>query len=80
MIRFFRAEAVERWQLDPDKALLLDGTRDQLVAVLCDEYDFSIRRAQREVDEFIALLSEKLRRAKETQFTESSAPHRVSAA
>jgi|SRR5579862_8005392 len=31
MVRFFRAEAIERWHLDTDRANDLDGRRDQLI-------------------------------------------------
>jgi hypothetical protein len=63
MNRFFRSEVIDRWNVDPDKAACLDGSRDQLVAFLRDHYDFSVRRARIEVDEFLCVFDEKLRRA-----------------
>ena len=63
MVRFFRAEAIERWHLDEARANSLDGHRDQLITVLQDCYDFSLRRAGAEADEFVRALEEKIQRA-----------------
>ncbi len=63
MVRFFRAEASERWNLDPDYAMSLDGRRDQLITVLLDRCDFSLRRAGIEVDQFMRELDERIQRA-----------------
>jgi|ERR1041385_892679 hypothetical protein len=63
MVRFFQAEAIERWHLDEALAKSLDGRRDQLITVLQDCYGFSLRRAGSDVDEFVRFLDEKIRRA-----------------
>jgi hypothetical protein len=52
LLRFFRSEALDRWTLDPDKAALLTGDRDQLLDILCEHCHFTIRRAQAEVEAF----------------------------
>lgn len=59
-IRFFRNEALDRWRLDPDKAVLLNGDWDQLIEFLCDYCDFTIPRAQSEVAEFCAEFDRKI--------------------
>ena len=62
-VRFFRAEALDRWQLNPDDVAALDGDHVQLIALLQDRHDFSGRRAQAEVGEFISMLYERINRA-----------------
>src|SRR5205823_38122 len=54
-LRFFRNEAIERWKLDLDKVAILNGDRGQLVELVRDNYAFTIRRAEAEVDEFYAV-------------------------
>ena len=61
MIRFFRAQIIDRWQISADDAESLDGTRDQLIVMLCDRYEFTIRRAEKEVSEFLPEFLEKIR-------------------
>src|SRR5436190_20054663 len=51
-VRLFRAEAQERWQLNPDDAAILNGDHAQLIALLQDRHAFSGQRAKTEVDEF----------------------------
>ena len=53
-IRLFRAEVIERWNLEADHVSNLDGSCDQLIAVLRDYCDIPTRRATGEVDEFIS--------------------------
>jgi hypothetical protein len=60
-VRFFRAEAIERWHLDTDRANYLDGRRDQLINLLQNVWGFSKRRASAETDEFFRALDEKIR-------------------
>ena len=62
-VRFFRAEALDRWQLNADDVADLDGDHLQLIALLQDRHDFSGRRAQAEVDEFVSRLYERINRA-----------------
>ena len=62
-VRFFRAEVLDRWKLDPDKVSLLNGDRHELVGLLRDEFSFAIRRAEAEVDEFWADFDARMARA-----------------
>jgi hypothetical protein len=59
LIRFFRSEALDRWKLDPDKSAMLNGDSDQLIDLLCDHCDFTLRRAQAEVEQFYDELDRK---------------------
>jgi hypothetical protein len=55
VIRFFRFEVVDRWnQLNPDDVAPLNGNRAELINLLQERYDFTIRRAQSEVENFFA--------------------------
>jgi hypothetical protein len=63
LIRFFRNEALDRWQLDPDKVAFLNGDSDQLIELLCDQCDFTIRRAQTEVEQFYDAFDRKTQHA-----------------
>ena len=63
LVRFFRAEALERWKLDPDHVASLNGSCDELVALLLDHYDFTIRRALAEVDDFMSVFEDSIKRA-----------------
>ena len=65
LIRFFRNEALDRWKLDPDKSALLNGDSDQLIDLLCDHSDFTLRRAQTEVGEFYDEFDRKTRQITE---------------
>jgi len=51
-IRFFRSEAVDRWNMSADTAASLTGELDQLVDVLCTECNYTIPRAQSEAEAF----------------------------
>ena len=62
LLRFFRNEVMERWKLGPDEAAQLSGDRDQLIELLRDQCALSIRRAEAEVDEFLAKFDETTRR------------------
>src|SRR5262245_27812864 len=59
-IRLFRAEAVQRWDLDPDDTSNLQGDFQGLVALLCDRLSFSIRHAEPEVEAFYTELNERI--------------------
>jgi hypothetical protein len=59
-VRFFRAEVLDRWRLDPDKVSLLNGDHQELVDLLCDEFSFAIRRAEAEADEFYAAFNARM--------------------
>jgi len=59
---FYQFEAIDRWKLDETNTTF-DGTYDQLVSSLCDQHGFSTQRAQREVEEFIDRLAERVRLA-----------------
>ena len=52
-------------KLDPDKTACLNGDREQLVELLRDHYDFAIRRAEAEVDDFYAVFEKKIEQATE---------------
>jgi hypothetical protein len=65
--RFFRAEVFERWQLEADDASFLNGDRDELVRLLCDRFNFSMRRAEAEVDDFYTTFNERMDCAIEPQ-------------
>lgn len=54
VIRFFRYEVQDRWnQLSPDEVTLLEGDLSQLVNLVQDRYDYTIRRARVEVQDFL---------------------------
>src|SRR3989442_1435487 len=63
LVRFFRSEVLARWLLNPDDAALLNGDGGQLVALLQDRYAFSRRRAEAEVDGFLAAFHKRIKRA-----------------
>jgi hypothetical protein len=63
MVRFFRAEVSERWQLDPNDIATLNGDRQGLIDLLCDRLSFAIRRAEAEVDDFYATFNDRIARA-----------------
>ena len=60
LVRFFRSEVLARWLLNPDDVALLSGDGGQLVGLLQDRYDFSRRRAEAEVDDFLAAFHERI--------------------
>jgi hypothetical protein len=62
-VRFFRAEAQDRWQLHDDDAAILNGDHTQLVAILQERHAFSGRRAKAEADKFFSMLYERIGRA-----------------
>lgn len=64
MRRFFRAEVLYRWSdLSHDDVLVLEGTREGLIAFLQERYDFSLRRATLEADSFISDIQDRIRSA-----------------
>jgi hypothetical protein len=62
-IRFFQHEVIERWKLDPIETPRFSGHRDQLVEFLLDHYEFTIRRAEAEVDEFYFAFDNRIKQA-----------------
>ena len=62
-IRFFQNEVIERWRLDPIGAPRFSGDRDELVEFLSDHYEFTIRRAEAEVDEFYYAFDNRIKQA-----------------
>jgi hypothetical protein len=74
-IRFFRYEVVDRWnQLSPEEVALLHGDLDELANLLQERYDFTIRRAQSEVQSFRFEFESKIRAAKMPNQRAASAP------
>ena len=60
------AEVSDRWkQLNPDQVAPLIGDRDQLIELLQRDCDFALRRAQSEVDDFLAAFISRMDRAAE---------------
>ena len=53
----------KRWKLDPLGSPRFSGDRDQLVEFLRDHYEFTIRRAEAEVDEFYFTFENRIRQA-----------------
>jgi hypothetical protein len=49
--------------VDPERVVLLNGDRDELIKLLQDHCDFTSRRAKAEVDEFVREFHSKLERA-----------------
>ena len=61
-IRFFRSEVLERWKdLSADDVIVLNGTRDELIALLQERYGFRLKRAAAEVEAFLYELHERIR-------------------
>lgn len=50
LVRYFRAEVLDRWKLDIDKTAALTGDMPELIDILCQHCDVPIRRAQVEVE------------------------------
>jgi len=60
-VRFFRSEVLERWKdLSPDDVKLLSGKREELVGFLQLRYGLNRQRAEREADEFLAQVRERI--------------------
>lgn len=59
LIRFFRSEVLDHWPLGPDQAAVLNGDSDQLIELLCEQCQFTIRKAQSEVEEFFEEFAQK---------------------
>jgi hypothetical protein len=62
-LRFFRAEVLDRWHLEPDEVDSLKGDSQGLVDLLCDRLNFSARRAETEAEDFCTEFNEKIARA-----------------
>jgi hypothetical protein len=61
-VRFFRSEALERWKdLSLEDVAVLNGNRDELIALLQERCGFAARRAGVEVDTFITEIHERIR-------------------
>jgi len=69
LIRFFRAEILERWHLRPNDVDGLKGDRQGLVGLLCDRLSFAMRRAEAEVEDFYIEFNERIARAIDLQAT-----------
>ena len=67
VIRFFRYEVLDRWnQLNPEEVTLLEGDLTQLVDLVQDRYDYTIRRARSEVQDFLFEFESKIAAAQAT--------------
>jgi hypothetical protein len=63
-IRFFRAEALERWnQLGSIDVALLSGDQNGLIDLLLERYGFVRRRAEIEADDFISAFQKRMQAA-----------------
>jgi hypothetical protein len=84
ILQFFRTEFFLHWQVDPNDATTIDGTRDGLVRFLRERFGLSAHRAELEADEFLAGINERLRLSRGPQESydhrEKRVPSRVSAA
>ncbi len=62
-LRFFQSEALVRWRLEKHDVERLNGEREELVGLLCDNLGFARRRAEIEADEFLGELTDRIARA-----------------
>src|SRR5437762_8224917 len=65
LIRFYRAEVLARWQLEPSDVGSLNSNPRELVALLRDRFNFAPRRAHAEVDDFVTAFNERIAQAVE---------------
>ncbi len=65
--RLLRAEVCIRWPIEPDCAESIGVSRDTLIPFLCAHFGFSGSMATTELDDFLNMFEEKLRRAKESE-------------
>jgi hypothetical protein len=60
-VRFFRGRVLDRWgDLSIDAVAVLKGNRDELIALLQEQYGFNLRRAKAEVDDFWPEVQERI--------------------
>jgi len=75
-VRFFRNEALERWRdLSTDDVAILNGNRDELIAILQERCGLSLKRAGLEADGFLSDLNERIRVAREIPHDSNSTLH-----
>jgi hypothetical protein len=75
LLRFFRAEVSDRWKyLNPDEIARLHGDREELIALLQEDCQFALRRAQAEVDDFLSVFHSRLEHATEAGPAAKAAP------
>jgi len=67
--RLLRGEACSRWPIQPDRAESIGVSRDTLIPFLCAYFGFSRSKATTEVDDFLNMFEEKLRRARESEYS-----------
>ena len=72
-VRLFRYEVLERWtDLCPDDVAVLNGDRDQLVALLQERCGFCLRRAGVEADSFLSEFQQRIHIARELPTDDNS--------
>ena len=63
-LRFFRAEARERWRdLSPEDVQPLNGDHAELIEFLQNRYGLGLNRATREADDFVAWVANRIESA-----------------
>jgi hypothetical protein len=78
--RFFRGEALERWRdLSVQDVALLNGDRDELIALLQERCGFSLKRAGMEADSFILQVQERIRIATASSDSDRTRHFKISA-
>ena len=65
--RLLGGEACIRWPIEPDCAESIDVSRDTLIPFLCAHFGFSGSMATTELDDFLNMFEEKLRRARQSE-------------
>ena len=80
-VRFFRGRVSDRWgDLSIDAVAVLNGNRDELIALLQEQYGFNLRRAQTEVDDFLSEVQEPIRIATGVSLDHTTVPDVLSRA
>jgi hypothetical protein len=75
-VRFFRGRVLDRWRdLSIDAVAVLKGNRDELVALLQEQYGFNLRRAKAEVDDFWSEVQERIPIPTEVSLDHTTAPN-----
>ena len=64
-----RGEACSRWPIQPDRVESIGVSRDTLIPFLCAYFGFSRSKATTEVDDFLNMFEERLRRARESEYS-----------
>ena len=65
LTRFFRAEVLDRWQLESVDVTLLTVDREGLILLLRDRFQFAGRRAGAEADDFLIAFNNRIASAME---------------